>query len=563
MLREVEASQSLEDRLARWSVENVSVGLAVTDLQGTVLVCNPAFASATQRTAEETIGISIFDVFAQSPKSTLASVYRDLTKTGSARAVLSIGFDEQNQWELSFDFDRTEELVFVQSVDQTEISRLHFELRKQTIRDRLTGLENRDALKDRLDSALATKQPIALFIIDVDQFTMVNDTYGHEFGDEVLRVLSSRITGMVGRRNTTARIGGDQFAVMVRRVANTDEVHASAEELHRALTGPMVIGTTSIHLELSVGYTVSDENTKDANDLLREADTALVRVNEEGGNKVQRFQHQYYAEIEERMLLERDLRAAIGSDQLTADLQGIFCTVTRELVGFEALARWRHPTRGNVPPDVFIAVADRHRLLRYVLSTVLDRSLATLAGWLAADRSRYVSVNVAPSQLVEPELVPTIATALEMSGVAPEQLIVEITEQELVSDAASREGVNNLKSLGLRIAIDDFGAGASALGYLWTLPVSILKLDRSLIASMSSDPAAHRTVAAVVRLARDLGLETVAEGIEDEEQLTTLADQGCPHAQGFLLHRPTPIDAVGQLIGADGVTTASAASPDP
>lgn len=550
-------------RLAEWSYQHATVSLAMTDTDGSLLEWNPAFGAMCSDEQPPIYGAPILEALGQPPKSALVTAYHEAIASGSGHAVVVVAHGlsgEPRQWEVALRHDPDAGLVQFMGTDLTRESRLAAEVRARTVRDRLTGLPNRDAFVDELDGVLAANQSVALFIVDVDGFTLVNDTYGHEFGDAVLVVLGARLRNAVGVRNVVARIGGDQFAVMLRRVSGPEQIEAAGKRLRQAATTELVIDQLSVHLAVSMGYASapSGADPTSAAELLRKADTALSRAADAGGNRSQEFHPAFYVQMEQRMRTEADLRRALGTSQLDADVQGVFQTVNRTLVGFEALARWRHPVRGTVQPADFIDVAGRHGMLDHVLRAVLDRSLTGLAPWLAADSDRYLSANVAPSQLVDGSVVDTVATALAMSGVSPQQLVIELTERALVADKESIAVLQDLSALGLRIAIDDFGSGASSLGYLWTFPVSMLKLDRSLINSILTDRTAHKVVASLVGLAAELDLMLVAEGVELDDERAALADLGCDRVQGFLFHRPCRIEDIATVIDAspDGAAPA-------
>ncbi len=500
------------------------------------------------------VGRPIDEVLMQPPKSHLNLALRQVIAEGNARAVISVPGAEgptPQQWELLLEYDAEKDLLFLMGMDLSREAQLTAELQTRTTRDRLTGLENRDALRDELSMAMSSGQPVALFLVDIDGFTRINDTFGHEFGDAVLLVITQRLRRFAGARSFSARVGGDQFALMIRRMADPATIQATAHSLHELLCGEMVINQSKVHLRISVGHAGAPAGaTTSAGDLLREADTALSRAGAEGGNRVIEFQPRFHEELRRRTRTEADLRLAVGTCQLDADVQGIFTVGSRTLMGFEALARWRHPERGTVPPNEFIEVADRHGMLDDVLRAVLERSLGSLQEWLVTDPSKYLSFNVAPSQLANRHAVEIVSHALTMSGVDPSQLVVEVTERELVADPVALEALDDLSATGVQIAIDDFGAGASSLGYLWTLPVSVLKLDRRLINSIAHDASARRIVTAMVQMALDIGLRVVAEGVEEDVELEILRDIGCPTVQGFLLHRPCNLDQTDELIGA-------------
>ena len=554
-------SNAPRTHLKEWSYRRGSAALAVVDPAGVILHANPAFASAAGRRMGALPGSTLVDALDQPPKSQLVTAFQEALATGTGRAVVSVpppGSDpaiQPPQWRFRFEYEETDGLVYVEGRDLTKERDLSAEVMTRTVRDRLTGLENRDALVDELQTVLGTGQSVALFIVDVDKFAAFNDTYGHEFGDGLLITMARRITGMIGVRNTAARIGGDQFAIMARRLKTHDDAAEMAERLHETLSGQMALQRTSIHLRLSIGYSFSAANEKDAATMLREADTALMRAAELGGNRVQGFEPEFHDLIERRVKTESDLRAAIGTRQLDADVQGVF-TTEGDLIGFEALARWRHPIRGTVPPGEFIDVAGRSGLLDQVLGAVLERSLSTLDPWLADSRSNYLAVNVAPSQLAIGDPIGVIDRALLACRAAPENIVVEVTERELVAEPSSIRSLERLADRGIRIAIDDFGAGASSIGYLWTLPVSILKLDRSLIASMGTDHRAKTIVASLIDLAHQLGLSIVAEGVETDDEYEMLAEIGHIGIQGYLLHRPCRLHEIDTVIAAGAPASA-------
>lgn len=542
-------SDPLSASLAEWAYKAAPTALAVTDRDGLLQTCNPAFAALCQQPSETLVGRPIAESLGVSTATPLQVGYRDAISNGTTRTVLMVdGNAGRQHWDFRIEFDEETDLIRLLGQDRTQEHHLSAQMQQTAIRDRLTGLENRDAFIDELDKVIGSGSSVALYLIDVDRFALLNDTYGHAFGDSVLLVLARRLTQMAGPRNMVARIGGDQFAVMVRRLDDSVDVEAAAARLHSGLTGPVVIEGTKVHLRVSIGFTFSQAGEISAHDLMRDADTALNRAADLGGNRFQQFHSRFQEQIEHRIKTEADLRQAIGTTQLDADVQGIYRPSDRELVGFEGLARWRHPARGTVPPDEFIEVADRFSLLDHVLSAVMERSLTSLSGWLNADRSRYLAVNVAPSQLRDPNLLPTLGSSLTQFALPPQQLVVEVTERELVADAESIATVERLHQLGIRVAIDDFGSGASSLGYLWTMPVSILKLDRSLTNSMMTDAGAQRVVNSLVNLAADLGLDVVAEGVEEERELDRLVALDCGFAQGFLLHRPCPTNAIEETL---------------
>lgn len=531
---------------AEWFYHHSPEPLATLNLDGCLIAANRAFISAAGNSETPVAGRHLLEVLGQPVHSPLEKALRNVVESGSGRAVsLLKGRDNsETQWHLELTLDAELRIIFLVCRDQTKESRLAAEVVDRTVRDRLTGLINRDTLTDELSRAVASRQSVALFLIDVDNFTLINDTYGHPFGDDILTAISQRLVRAAGLRNTVSRIGGDQFAVMVRRISKQASIATAAEQLHDLLSQPILLHGTPVHLSVSVGVSHSFDGTADAMDLLREADTAVSRASAQGGGQVLAFLPGFHEEMEKRVRTERELRAALGTSQLDADVQGVLTLDSCELVGFEALARWRHPARGTVPPGEFIDAAERTGILDDVLSAVLSRSLETLAPWLAEHSDRHLSVNVAPSQLRRVGLVERFEEAFANYGVTPSQVRVEVTEKELVADPSSVATLHRLHELGISLAIDDFGAGASSLGYLWSLPVSELKLDRSLIQLLPTDRAVKTVVRSLVALATELNLDVVAEGVETAEQLSAVTEFGCTHVQGFYLHRPESLNSV-------------------
>ena len=404
--------------------------------------------------------------------------------------------------------------------------------------DGLTGLPNRLLLQETLAGmiAAAAPQPVVLLLVDLDRFKEVNDTLGHPTGDRVLVEVANRLRRAAGPLATVARMGGDEFVLLLRSEAKDPHGERLARRLVLALTEPMRLGYHEIRVGASVGIAEEPGSGGDADALLRNADIALYRAKADGRGTVRRFDPSMITEIESRTALEADLRAAIENDAISVEFEAQIDTETLMPAGFEALARWRHPARGAVPPVVFIPLAEECGLIHMLGAAVLRQACAAAVSWPASCR---VAVNISPAQLLDPGLPELVRGTLAASGLAPDRLELEITEGVLLSEERRvLATLHALKQMGIRLVLDDFGTGYSSLSYLLKLPVDRVKIDKSFVQRQPFDPAARAIVEAIIELAMHLGLALTAEGVETEQHLAILRQQGCTVVQGWLFARP-------------------------
>ena len=409
----------------------------------------------------------------------------------------------------------------------------------QAEHDDLTGLLNRVGLLRRLSEAVATGAGVRVHLIDVDRFKDVNDTLGHPVGDALLIKVGQRLRAAVGGLDV-ARLGGDEFAV----IDDRGDGAGLARRLLLAVGQPYSAAGRSIHLDASLGIAdlpaTGDECPADADqtavDLLRDADSAMYAAKADGGG-ARLFEDDLREAMLDRVALGRDLRDALaGGDELSLAYQPISDLAAGGVPHLEALARWTSPRRGVVPPGVFIPIAEAAGLMPQLGRWVLRTACAQAAEWSRAGFHVGVGVNISVQQAGD-DLVHDVAEVLRQTGLSPDRLMLEVTESIFVADSEAAAGpLEAVRAAGVRIAIDDFGTGYSALGYLRRLPVDVLKIDRRFIADMDGTGVA--VLAAILKMARALGLETVAEGIETREQLAQLRELGCDLAQGFFLARP-------------------------
>ncbi len=416
-----------------------------------------------------------------------------------------------------------------------------------SLHDALTGLPNRTLLADRFDQALAiakrTNSTAALLLIDLDRFKEVNDTFGHHYGDELLTQVGPRLRAALRDSDTVARLGGDEFAVLLPDIAGTDAAIAVAEKLRQTLDAPFPVEGIDLDLEASIGVVLSGHHGEDATTLLQRADIAMY-VAKTKNLGVFAYDPELDRHSPARLALLGDLRRALERDELVLHYQPKVSVSSGEVVGAEALVRWQHPTRGLVFPDDFIPVAEHTGLIGTLTHYVLDTAVAQARTWADTGRPLAVSVNLSARNLLDDGLADQVAAILAAHEVPAALLELEVTETAIMTEPVrARRVLGRLASLGVRISIDDFGAGYTSLGQLKTLPINELKIDRSFVMTMMDIPSDALIVHSVIDLGHNLGLTIVAEGVETEDALTTLAGFGCDIAQGYQICRPAAIDA--------------------
>ncbi|MFB9983214.1 putative bifunctional diguanylate cyclase/phosphodiesterase [Mesorhizobium kowhaii] len=413
--------------------------------------------------------------------------------------------------------------------------------------DTLTGLPNRSMLRERLDQALEdAAAPLAIFSLDLDRFKAVNDTWGHPAGDWLLKSVAERLQRCL--RNETdivARFGGDEFVIIQFPFKSLAEAEKLAKHIVAVIAKPFRDKNRDIHVGISLGIAVFPDDGRDADTLLKNADTALYRAKSEGRNLYRFFEPGMDAMVQARRALETDLEAALPHQEFDLDFQPIMNIESGEIVGAEALMRWHSPTRGTVAPDNFIAVAEETGLIVPLGEWALRKACATAASWPPALR---IAVNVSAVQLKSGGFARSVISALAFSGVPASRLELEITETVLMDESETvLRTLRQLRGLGIRIALDDFGTGYSSLGYLRRFPVDKIKIDRSFIRDIG-----NRDTAAIVRtiigLGAELGITVTAEGVETEMQLDILRGNGCVEAQGYLIGVPSKAADIQRLL---------------
>ena len=435
------------------------------------------------------------------------------------------------------------------------------QLRFEAMHDALTGLANRVKLADRLSWCIARKKReldfhFAVMFIDLDRFKVINDSLGHLIGDKLLVEIACRLKVFVREADTVARhqldqvarIGGDEFVLVLEDIRHESDILHIAGRLHKEISGTFHIDGHEICTLFSVGIAFGNETYHTAAEILRDADTALYQAKSDGKSCTRIFDPEMHQRAVARWQTETELRRAITDNQLVLHYQPIIDSLGRPLA-LEALVRWQHPTRGLLPPGEFLPIAEDTDLIIHLGRWVLIEACRQARRWEKLGLPLTISVNVAALQLESPDFVAEVLDTLEHTGVDPRSIVLEITETALMHDSERiAQRLHSLRLAGLRVAIDDFGTGYSSLAYLQQFPVDILKIDRSFVVNATTSAEGRVLLHAMVQLGRALGLETLAEGIEDHSQLDLLRAEGCELGQGFLVARPMEADVAERFL---------------
>jgi diguanylate cyclase (GGDEF)-like protein/PAS domain S-box-containing protein len=462
--------------------------------------------------------------------------------------------------------------VVLNTRDVSERKELEDQLTHEAFHDSLTKLANRTLFKDRVDHALRRRQAgdggVAVLFLDLDGFKEVNDSLGHASGDQLLIRVAERLRTSVRPEDTVARFGGDEFAVLIETATREHGTVEVARRMAEALREPFTVENQEIHVRASIGIAAADPDPREATDadqLMRNADLAMYRAKAAGQGGFAQYDPQMHTGLVERLQLESDLRRAVDTPELELHYQPTIELATGALIGFEALARWRHPVRGFVSPADFIPLAESTGLIRPIGTWVLNEACRQAASWStdAAGRPLTMSVNVSGRQFERTDLPAIVAAALAESGLSPDRLCLEMTESVLMNDNDEiRALLRRLKDMGVRLAIDDFGTGYSSLSYLHRFPVDTLKIDRSFVERLSHQPEDAALARAIVQLGQSLGMVTVAEGIEQYDQFLALRQMTCELGQGYYFSRPLAAAEAGRLVY-DAAPAAVASGPRP
>jgi diguanylate cyclase (GGDEF)-like protein/PAS domain S-box-containing protein len=540
-------------------VQTSSDLMYITALDGTVTWCARSVERVCGFSADDLIG-STLEAFLHPEDAEAASLFAGSLPRPGTSATTSLRVRVADGSYRTFHLtgrnlsaDPAVAGLLFNGVDVTDRLRLEEQLRERAFHDPLTKLANRGLFVDRLDHALArrrrTDQQVAVLFVDLDDFKIVNDSLGHQAGDELLVMVATRLLASLRLGDTAARFGGDEFAVLLEQ---TDEARAIdvADRVIADLFAPFVIGEREVFVRASIGLALAETEPVDVNTLLRNADMAMYHAKAAGKSRHETFRPSMHANAMKRLELHGDLRHAIERDEFVVYYQPIVDLGTGRPASFEALVRWEHPTRGLVPPGDFVPLAEETGLIvplgRWVLRTAAHQARV----WLERFEHPFsMAVNVSARQLLEADFVSDVIAVLAETALPPELLTLEVTESIFLTDLEqTTHRLNQLKSIGVRLAIDDFGTGYSSLSYLERFPIDVIKIDRSFVASLLDPTKPATLVHTILELCRRLGVPAVAEGIEKTSQFVELRDQGCLLGQGFLFSRPLDAEAMERVL---------------
>jgi diguanylate cyclase (GGDEF)-like protein/PAS domain S-box-containing protein len=541
------------ERRYRSLFENALEGIFRTNVDGKYLDANPALANIYGYESAGELISSVCNIGAQ--------LYVDQSRRGEFMRIMRehgsvSGFESQihrkdgeiiwiSENARAIKDDAGNVLLYEGTVENiTDRKLYHARLEYQATHDRLTGLANRSLLEDRLEQAIHTAashgEHLAVVFVDLDHFKLINDTLGHHIGDELLQTMAQRLTSCVRAYDTVARVGGDEFVLLLNMHGTTEPIGHRLEQILAVVAQTWTTSEREFHLTCSIGVALYPEDGRDSQTLLKHADSALYRAKDSGRNNFQFFTRELTALMTRRLDMESKLRRALDREQFELHYQPRIDMGSGQVISAEALVRWRLPDEGLIQPDRFIGLAEETGLIVPLGKWVMKRACEQLRQWHADGMALAgVSVNVSPQQFRYGDIVRTVAEVLETTGLAPHYLELELTESMMMQDApALIRMLNELKRLGVKISIDDFGTGYSNLGYLKRFPVDYLKIDRSFVLDLASDPDDAAIVRSIIAMGHALGLRVVAEGVESADQFDFLKHNQCDEVQGFHLGRP-------------------------
>ena len=549
----------------RVAFEHAPIGMALADTRGTLLEVNSSFARMLGYMPSELEGrpssalthpddwsLSSQDVSAleRDPDGTYRLDKRYIRADGRVMwASVSFSFVDQA--------DGTQ-LVIGQVEDVTQRKAIAERLEYSARHDELTGLFNRSHFMDHLERGLGRLgcgvERVAVMLLDLDRFKLVNDSLGHAAGDELLKVVARRLRRAVRPVDVVARFGGDEFTVLMVNPPDDAEILAQADRVRRVVAEAVPLSDGDTYVSTSIGIAIADSDEVRGESLVQDADAAMYRAKERGRNRVERFDATARASVVRRLRTGNDLHRALQRHEFRVEYQPVVSLSSGRVVGFEALARWAHPDRGLIKPGDFIDLAEETGLIVPIGSAVMQQALEHVARWrqraeLPAAAGLQVSVNLSARQLGTPGLVGAVAAAIERTGIDPDCVWLEITESALMTDAkATSVALRGLRGIGVHLTVDDFGTGYSSLTYLQRFPVEGLKIDRSFVDGLGIETNDTAIVDTLVRLGHSLGLHVVAEGLETPLQLQHLLRLGCDNAQGYLFSKPIPAEQLDEQL---------------
>lgn len=555
-LREAESKLLNERKTLQLILDNAPLGIWLQNRMGRLLFVNQAFCNAVGISEQKFLSVPHYaELYPEEiARSCISSDEQALAQAGPHISYEKIMFTDGQIHELEIikarllnESGEVDGLIGL-SMDISARRKAERELEQRAFFDELTGLPNRNLLLEQLKNALAVARSHhhygALLFFDLDNFKVINDSLGHLVGDRLLYEISKRLTAYVREEDVTARLGGDEFVVILQElgddgVSAVEQAQNFAEELQAVISQPYPIGNQSYHITPSIGIAIYPIGQENANDVLKYADTAMYRAKEEGRNLIRFFLPKMQQAAEARLTMQNALRTALTKKEFELYFQPQI-NFHGNLIGAEVLLRWRHPERGMISPADFIPLAEDSGMIVPIGEWVLRKSCEQFQQWREQGiMLEKISVNLSPRQFHQAHFVPLVKSIIEESGIAPEHLELEVTERILIHDSqAVQMKMQQLKEFGVSFAIDDFGTGYSSLSYLKGLPLNRLKIDKSFVSDITVDVNDAVIVETIIGMANNLGLELIAEGVENKDELCFLHIKGCHNYQGYYFSRP-------------------------
>lgn len=562
-LRDSDGTRALERRISEMEQEHVLLfernlaGVYRATLDGKIFECNEACARILGARSRD----SYLNEPASSPfmeQAELDSLVEKLRKSATLSGIETgmVRRDGTPVWVV-------QNMTLIEAKDGPILEATMFDITQKRIaeeqveyqahHDTLTGLANTVLFERRVEEAIrgaeSSDRHAAFLLIDIDEFKTVNDTIGHNVGNQLLQLVAYRLQKSLRDIDTVARLGGDEFTVILQSLRQPEDAISIAEKLREQIGRPYLIEGHEIHVTASIGISICPEDGTSHADLMRNADIAMYRAKELGRNHIQVCSQATSLEAIERMTLENDLRQAIDRNELVLHFQPQVDAIHAKVHALEALIRWNHPSRGLILPNDFIPLAERSHLMIEIGRWVMKEACRTLARWSDVDPPIRIAINVSPRQFQDEHFLDDVRECLEESGLNPGQLEMEITEGVAMQNPeAALTILNDLKAMGVRISIDDFGTGYSSLSYLTKFPIDCLKIDQGFVQDIEKGGGESAIIAAVIALAHKLKLHVIAEGVETSAQLDFLVGQRCQSLQGYYYSRPQPAEAIEKLI---------------
>ncbi len=535
-------------------------GIMITDKNGIIQTVNPAFSVITGYSKNEAVGLTPrFLRSDKEPAERYQSMWHSLNTQGVWQG--EIWNQRKNgeaypQWMTisSLPNGGDQEQYVALFIDISEQKRREACIEHQAYHDALTGLPNRRLFHDRLEQALVQAErnacSLAVLFIDLDRFKMINDTLGHNIGDQLLQAVTKRLSDTVRREDTVARLGGDEFTVLLPRVEKRQDVERAVQKIIAAFQQPFTIAEQPLHISLSMGIALFPRDGETPERLMKNADSAMYRTKSDGRNGYHFYTQKMNAGAKRQLMLENDLHGALIRNELLPFYQLQQDAAQNVVTGMEVLLRWKHPQHGTVMPGEFIALAEENGLIIPIGRWVLEQACQQAKAWLDAGYGNFtLAVNLSARQLQQPDLLQVVQQVLQSSGLPPQNLELEITENLLLNDTERNIALlHRLHDLGIRLALDDFGTGYSSLSYLKKFPFDLLKIDQSFVRGLPNNQEDAALVDTIITMGHKLGMQVIAEGVETREQREFLHHLGCDLVQGYLIAKPMPAAQAEKLL---------------